>query len=152
MTASLVSDAVAKKAAAGNQSTKIPDELIEANAAAATAAALKPTGKRRRRDRNRVHAPPPPVKTRKGKASKLPDQAVAKAAIDQALFRLLDKAEVLRILGVSNVTLWSWMRDGKFPRAREIGKGKSSKSVWRSDEVEKWVAALPVRRLKGDAA
>jgi predicted DNA-binding transcriptional regulator AlpA len=66
---------------------------------------------------------------------------------------LLDKNEILAITGVSYPTIWLWMRQGKFPRSRVIGGdgGKSSnKSVWRSDEVEAWIAALPVRALKGD--
>jgi predicted DNA-binding transcriptional regulator AlpA len=65
--------------------------------------------------------------------------------------RLLDKAEVLRITGVSFPTLWSWMRAGKFPRARvSAGGGSKSKSVWRSDEVELWINNLAVRPLKDD--
>jgi predicted DNA-binding transcriptional regulator AlpA len=66
--------------------------------------------------------------------------------------RLLNKSEVLRITGVSFPTVWSWMRAGKFPRARVSGGGSKSKSVWRSDEVEQWLADLPMRRLKGDVA
>ena len=65
--------------------------------------------------------------------------------------RLLTKAEVLHIAGVSFPTLWSWMRAGKFPRARiSAGGGSKSKSVWRSDEVEQWLDRLPVRPLKDD--
>ena len=62
--------------------------------------------------------------------------------------RMLAKPEVLLIAGVSYVTLWSWMRAGAFPRARIVG----GKSMWRSDEVEAWLEALPVRPLKGDFA
>ena len=63
--------------------------------------------------------------------------------------RMLAKPEVLLIAGgVSYVTLWSWMRAGAFPRARIVG----GKSMWRSDEVEVWLEALPVRPLKGDPA
>jgi Prophage CP4-57 regulatory protein (AlpA) len=43
--------------------------------------------------------------------------------------------------------MWAWMRAGTFPRSRVAG----GKSVWRSDEVDAWLAALPVRKLKGDA-
>jgi predicted DNA-binding transcriptional regulator AlpA len=63
--------------------------------------------------------------------------------------RLLTKPEVLLVAGgVSYPTLWSWMRAGTFPRARVVG----GKSMWRSDEVQAWLDALPVRPLKGDAA
>lgn len=62
--------------------------------------------------------------------------------------RLLTKREVLLIAGrVTYPTLWSWMRAGAFPRARIVG----GKSMWRSDEVEAWLDALPIRPLKGDS-
>jgi predicted DNA-binding transcriptional regulator AlpA len=60
--------------------------------------------------------------------------------------RLLSKREVLAIANVSYPTLWAWMRQGMFPRSRVAG----GKSVWRSDEVDAWLATLPVRHLKGD--
>ena len=60
--------------------------------------------------------------------------------------RLLDKAEVLAIANVSFPTVWQWMRDGKFPRARVVG----GKSMWLSTDIENWIAALPIRKLKGD--
>jgi predicted DNA-binding transcriptional regulator AlpA len=40
------------------------------------------------------------------------------------------------------------MRAGKFPRARTVG---DLKSVWLESEVEEWMSALPVRRLKDDS-
>jgi len=61
--------------------------------------------------------------------------------------RLLDKAEILQITGVSFPTIWAWMRAGTFPRSRIVG----GKSMWRSDEIEAWLAGLPLRPLKGDA-
>ena len=38
------------------------------------------------------------------------------------------------------------MRAGTFPRSRIAG----GKSKWLSTEVDAWLAALPVRPLKGD--
>ena len=61
--------------------------------------------------------------------------------------RLLDKADVLAITNVSFPTIWSWMRAGKFPRSLVVG----GKSMWRSDEIDAWLANLPKRVLKGDA-
>jgi predicted DNA-binding transcriptional regulator AlpA len=61
--------------------------------------------------------------------------------------RLMSKAEVLNITGFSFPTIWKWMRAGHFPRSRVAG----GRSVWRSDEVQAWLANLQVRRLKGDA-
>ena len=60
--------------------------------------------------------------------------------------RLLSKREVLAIIGFSYPTVWSWMRQGKFPRSRVVG----GQSMWLSNEIETWLAALPVRQLKGD--
>jgi predicted DNA-binding transcriptional regulator AlpA len=62
--------------------------------------------------------------------------------------RLLDKAEVLAITAVSFPTIWKWMRAGTFPRSRAVG----GKSMWLSSEIDQWLAALPLRKLKGDAA
>jgi predicted DNA-binding transcriptional regulator AlpA len=60
--------------------------------------------------------------------------------------RLLDKHEVCAIVGATYPTIWEWMRNGKFPRSRICG----GKSMWLSTEIEAWLAALPVRPLKGD--
>jgi predicted DNA-binding transcriptional regulator AlpA len=60
--------------------------------------------------------------------------------------RLLDKAEILSITRVSFPTVWTWMCDKKFPRSRIVG----GKSMWLSTEIDAWMAALPVRPLKGD--
>ena len=61
--------------------------------------------------------------------------------------RLLSKPEVLDRVGVTYPTLWSWMQRGKFPRSRQLG----GKAAWIEAEIEEWINALPVRRLKGDA-
>jgi predicted DNA-binding transcriptional regulator AlpA len=78
-----------------------------------------------------------------------PDERNAQAARAppaQLGVRLLSKPEILDITGVSYPTIWAWMRAGSFPRSRIAG----GKSVWRSDEVDAWLSALPVRKLKGD--
>jgi predicted DNA-binding transcriptional regulator AlpA len=66
--------------------------------------------------------------------------------------RLLSKAEVLALTGVTYPCLWEWMRADppRFPRSRVIGRGGNSKSVWLSSEIDDWMQRLPVRRLKGD--
>jgi predicted DNA-binding transcriptional regulator AlpA len=69
----------------------------------------------------------------------------------QAPLRLIGKAEILEITGVTFPTIWSWMRKGQFPRCYVIGRSSNAKSAWRSDDIAKWLAALPVRPLKGDA-
>jgi predicted DNA-binding transcriptional regulator AlpA len=60
--------------------------------------------------------------------------------------RLLGKAEILAITGVTFPTIWKWMLARRFPRSRAVG----GKSMWLSTEVDAWLAALPLRVLKGD--
>jgi prophage regulatory protein len=60
--------------------------------------------------------------------------------------KLISKAEVLDRVGVTYVTIWKWMRTGAFPRARILG----GKSCWVESEIDDWIEALPIRRLKGD--
>lgn len=40
--------------------------------------------------------------------------------------RYLSRAEVLDKTGVTYPTLWQWMREGNFPRARELGRAAKS--------------------------
>jgi predicted DNA-binding transcriptional regulator AlpA len=61
--------------------------------------------------------------------------------------RLLNKHEVLVISGASFPTIWTWMREGRFPRSRIVG----GRSMWLSTDIEMWLATLPIRPLKGDA-
>jgi predicted DNA-binding transcriptional regulator AlpA len=61
---------------------------------------------------------------------------------------LLDRHQVCIKANTSYPTLWEMMRRGTFPRSRIVG----GRSMWRSDEVDQWMAALPTRRLKGDAS
>jgi predicted DNA-binding transcriptional regulator AlpA len=60
--------------------------------------------------------------------------------------RLLTRGEVVELVGVSTVTLWSWMRAGRFPRSRNL----HGKTVWLSSEVEAFLNDLPRTKLKGD--
>jgi predicted DNA-binding transcriptional regulator AlpA len=59
---------------------------------------------------------------------------------------LIDKAEVLRRVPVTFVTLWTWMRQGNFPLSRNIG----GKSAWLEAEVEAWINARPVNKFKDE--
>jgi predicted DNA-binding transcriptional regulator AlpA len=61
--------------------------------------------------------------------------------------RLLDRHQVCTLTGTSYPTIWTWMRAGTFPRGRVVG----GRSMWITSEIEAWLAALPVRPLKGDA-
>jgi predicted DNA-binding transcriptional regulator AlpA len=126
MTATQAPQVVVAKKAALKTSTKLPAKAIEANTKSAIENGLRPDTGQQKHDSLVVHgARAPPV-------------------------RLLSKPEVLRLTGVTFPTIWKWMRQGVFPRARIVGEGPSSKSVWRSDEVEQWLAQLKIRPLKGD--
>ncbi len=61
--------------------------------------------------------------------------------------RLLSKAQVLQRVPFTYPTLWSWMRKGLFPRARQVG----GKTCWLESEINAWITAQPLRRFKGDA-
>ena len=65
--------------------------------------------------------------------------------------RLLSKAEVVRIVGVTFPTLWSWMIADRFPRCVILQPDQRfSKIAWHEDEVKKWVEDRPLSFLKGD--
>lgn len=72
----------------------------------------------------------------------------ASSSPEKSAPRLLDKAEILRITGVTYPTVWKMMRRGEFPRGRVFG----GQTRWLSTEVDEWLRKLPKRRLKGDAA
>jgi prophage regulatory protein len=61
--------------------------------------------------------------------------------------KLLFKAQVLERVGLSYTTIWKWMRQGNFPRSRVAG----GKTCWIESEINAWIEARPVRKLKGDA-
>ena len=121
--------ALTKKAAAAKAKAKpagLPASLIAANRKHRTKQALAGTPNARfEHDQTHVHAPRAPPDT-----------------------RLLSKPEVLAIVGVTYPSLWAWIRNGTFPRSRVCG----GRSMWRSDEIDAWLAGLPIRPLKGDAA
>jgi predicted DNA-binding transcriptional regulator AlpA len=68
-------------------------------------------------------------------------------ADDDVRQRVLTRKQVCARVGVSFPTIWRWMVRGTFPRARAVGDLKSG---WLESEVNAWIAALPVRRLKHD--
>ncbi len=68
------------------------------------------------------------------------------AAEQRCLDRLIFRRELINTVGVSYVTVWSWMRAGTFPRGRDIG----GRTAWIESEVAAWIASRPIRHLKGD--
>jgi predicted DNA-binding transcriptional regulator AlpA len=74
-----------------------------------------------------------------------PDQPSAAPAP----LRLIDKRTLLAKVPLSYPTIWALMRSGEFPRSRAVGEGRI---FWVEHEVDQWIAARPVARLKGDDA
>jgi prophage regulatory protein len=60
--------------------------------------------------------------------------------------RLIRKAEVLEMVGVSYPTIWRWMRAGVFPKPLAT----INRSMWIEQEVADWIASLPRRQFKGE--
>jgi predicted DNA-binding transcriptional regulator AlpA len=60
--------------------------------------------------------------------------------------RLITKHELLDRVPITYPLVWQMMRDGKFPRSRQVG----GRSLWVESEIEAWIAGLPIRQLKGD--
>ena len=82
-------------------------------------------------------------KTKSKRTSALVERVNAIKDIDTGP-RLLSKPEVMAIVGASFPTIWQWMREDKFPRARILG----GRSMWLSTDIEKFLAELPTRPLK----
>jgi predicted DNA-binding transcriptional regulator AlpA len=67
-------------------------------------------------------------------------------------FELLTKDQVLKLCGgITHVTLWDWIRQGKFPPARVPGKDGGHRTAirWIASEVYAAIANMPKRIPKG---
>lgn len=53
--------------------------------------------------------------------------------------KIIRRARVKELTGVSDATLWRWQRDGQFPQ--RIVLGESGIVGWFEDEVTSWVHA-----------
>lgn len=53
-----------------------------------------------------------------------------------APFQMLSVNELTRRLGVSRTTLYSWRRQGEFPKAVRLGPNRLA---WKSTDVEKFL-------------
>jgi prophage regulatory protein len=60
-------------------------------------------------------------------------------------FVFLSKKQVLAKIPVTGTTLWTWVRQGKFPKPRSISPNKT---VWLAHEVDAWMQARPLRNYK----
>jgi predicted DNA-binding transcriptional regulator AlpA len=131
--------AAATKAAAA-KTTGRPAAIRDRKAALAAAAAKKKNGKG-----HKAHADDDDDDD--------DDDKVDLASVQDRLTHrcgLLDKHEVVAVVGVTYQTLWFWMRgkhSGTFPRPRIVG----GKSKWLAADIADWLAGLSLRPLKGDA-
>ncbi|NLZ16736.1 MAG: AlpA family phage regulatory protein [Desulfobulbaceae bacterium] len=62
--------------------------------------------------------------------------------------RLLRKPEVLERIGLSNSSLYCFIKKGEFPRQVQLGKRAVA---WREDEVEQWIAERLPSQPGGEA-
>ena len=74
-------------------------------------------------------------------------ERISEAHRSQGPPRLMSRREILALTGLTYPTVWKMMRAGTFPRARIVG----GKSMWLRTEIDTWMAALPLRKLKGDS-
>ena len=49
---------------------------------------------------------------------------------------IIRRPELLALLGVSNTTLWSWIRDGRFPRPIDLGVNTRA---WLTSEIDEFL-------------
>jgi predicted DNA-binding transcriptional regulator AlpA len=94
------------------------------------------------RNRNTI---PPSQSVRLLAAARTPDATHPQAA-DAPPIKFISKAKVLAMVDKTYPTVWKWMREGSFPRARNTGGSCS----WIESEVQEWMANRPIQPLKGD--
>jgi prophage regulatory protein len=53
----------------------------------------------------------------------------------------LRKKEVVRRVGVTDVTLWKWTQQGKFPMPYKLNPGVNGSPIaWKESEVDEWMS------------
>jgi predicted DNA-binding transcriptional regulator AlpA len=127
----------AAKLKAKRRKPAVPAKPTAANQAHIIAAGLAADSVQHQSDRKRAHG------------ARAPPNKVDLASLQKRLTHrcgLLDKHEVLAVVGVSYPTLWFWMRGerGTFPRPRIVG----GKNKWLAADIADWLAALPPREYQ----
>ena len=104
---------------------------------------------RRRRSTRKSGRPknPNPIPPAKSAKRFAPPVASPVAADPLQPARLIDRAQLLRLIPVAYPTIWKWMCDGNFPRAVNCG----GKNAWLESDVLNWIRSRPAKPLKGDA-
>jgi predicted DNA-binding transcriptional regulator AlpA len=72
---------------------------------------------------------------------------------DPVELRLLTKEEVLDRVKLSFTSVWKKMQAGTFPRGLVQGSGEHERNrvFWYEHEIQKYLAGLQQKRIKGDA-
>ena len=81
-------------------------------------------------------APPAPA------APAVPTDVAGPTDEAPAELRLLKRAQVLALTGIGNSSLYKLISAGRFPPPRRV-PGAPGIILWRADEVEAWIRALP---------
>ena len=64
--------------------------------------------------------------------------------------KMLRISEVTEWLNVSKSTIYSWVREGDFPKPIILGNGdRSAASRWLKEEIDLWLESRP-RGVQGD--
>ena len=67
------------------------------------------------------------------------------------MVQLLTKKQVLKRVGVTYPCLWTWMRDGLFPRSVVLQPDQyNSKVGWHKKEIDAWIRSRPKSVLIGE--
>lgn len=53
--------------------------------------------------------------------------------------RIIDRAELREIVPASDMTIWRWERDGKFPKRIRLSPNKVG---WRASEIKAWMNTI----------
>jgi predicted DNA-binding transcriptional regulator AlpA len=121
-----------------------PNQRMTANMLARTAAVKTSTKPKKKKAKKKLLPPQKPWLAQTALHTPSPQQG---SRLPPGSPRLVGRAEVEEMIGHDYTSIWTWMRQGKFPRSRIAG----GKSVWFEREIVAWMNSLPVRRLKGDA-
>ena len=67
------------------------------------------------------------------------------------MVQLLTTKQVLKRVGVTYPCLWTWMRDGLFPRSVVLQPDQyNSKVGWHKKEIDAWIKSRPKSVLVDD--
>jgi predicted DNA-binding transcriptional regulator AlpA len=65
--------------------------------------------------------------------------------------RFLRRKEVARRVGVTPLTIWSWVRRGEFPQSYRLNpnSGPAAPVAWKESEIVQWINSRPIGSSNG---